>query len=213
MNNVILFYMKPVNRELSHRQRQALQTQQLIVEAAKLLFLEQGYGATTISAIAKRAGVAVSTVYAIYTNKRGILKAVRESWHQASGVRDLYQIANKETDPERRLELYAYATRRQWEEGTDMIAIYKGAASVDEEAASELQNALEGRRKSISAWLESSISLFRQDLKPEYILATYLALTQVELYQELVNTWGWTADDYEAWLARTLKQQFLETVS
>ena len=64
-----------------HRQRQALATQQLILETARALFLEQGYGITTIEAIAAAAGVAVSTVYAVYKNKRTLLKAIREAWH------------------------------------------------------------------------------------------------------------------------------------
>ena len=66
----------------SHRQRQALWTRRLIVDAARELFLERGYAATTMDAIAKEAGVAVSTVYAIYKNKRNILRAIREAWHE-----------------------------------------------------------------------------------------------------------------------------------
>ena len=57
---------------MTHRQRQALQTRRLISEAARDLFLERGYAATTMDAIAGEAGVAVSTVYAIFKNKRAI---------------------------------------------------------------------------------------------------------------------------------------------
>ena len=71
--------MKNVNPSTSHRQRQALATRQIILEAAHRLFLEQGYGSTTIEVISAEAGVAVSTVYGIYKNKRGILKAIREA--------------------------------------------------------------------------------------------------------------------------------------
>src|SRR5690349_5681045 len=107
--------MENVKKPLSYRQRQALVTQQLIVDAAQSLFLEQGYGATTIDAISARAGVAASTFYNIYKNKRGILKAIREEWHQESGQRELYNQALQEPDPQRRIELAAKATRRQWE--------------------------------------------------------------------------------------------------
>ena len=44
-----------------------------ISEAARALFVERGYTATTIEAIAKEAGVGISTVYAVYGNKREIL--------------------------------------------------------------------------------------------------------------------------------------------
>lgn len=52
--------MREASKEarLTHRQRQALWTRRLIVDAARELFLEQGYSATTIEAIAEEAGVA-----------------------------------------------------------------------------------------------------------------------------------------------------------
>src|SRR5690242_16155624 len=136
--------MDNVKKQLTHRQRQALATQQLIVDSARDLFLEQGYATTTIDAISARAGVAVSTVYAIFRSKRGILKAIREAWHLESRQRDIYDQARQETDPHRRLDLAAHATRRQWETGAAMTTIYESAAAVDPEAAAELQDALHG---------------------------------------------------------------------
>lgn len=201
--------MTDVKRALTHRQRQALETRRLIVRAAERLFLEQGYAVTTIEAIAAEAGVAGSTVYAIFKNKRGILGALRESWHQASQVRDIFERANREGDAAKRLEHYALGTRRQWETGAVMIAIYTGAAAVDPEAAAELRGALAGRRKNVGAWLEASLPLLRQDLTAEEITAIYLALTRAEVYGELVASWGWSPDAYEVWLADVLKQQLL----
>src|SRR5687767_11182338 len=55
------------------RSEQARETRRRILDAARELFLEQGYGATTISAIASRAGVAVQTVYAVFGSKRQLL--------------------------------------------------------------------------------------------------------------------------------------------
>ena len=201
--------MEKVKQSLTHRQRQALETQRLIVEAARDLFLEQGYTATTIEAISARAGVAVSTVYAIYKNKRGILKAIREAWHQESGQREFYQQAMQETDSQRRMERFARATRRQWETSAAMIAIYTGAASADAEAAAELHTALHGRRANITAFIQNSAALLRPDLSVERATAIYLALTRSEVYQELVEVAGWSPDEYEVWLAAVLKQQLL----
>ncbi len=193
----------------THRQRQAAETHRLILEAAQTLFLETGFGLTTMDAIAASAGVAVSTVYAIFTNKRGILKAIRERWHQASQVREHYDEALEKTDPAQRIALFARATRQQWEQGAAMMAIYASAAAVDAEAALEFQSALSGRRTNLGRWLESSAPLFWADLEPKRIIAIHLALTRPEVYLELVNEWGWTPDEYERWLAQTLEQQFL----
>src|SRR5215212_1202739 len=73
---------------LTHRQRQALETRRLIAEAAGRLFLERGYAATTMDAIGGEAGVAVSTVYAAFKNKRAILKEIRLAWHDRTRERD-----------------------------------------------------------------------------------------------------------------------------
>src|SRR5260370_18772308 len=123
---------------LPHRQRQALATRELIVDADCELFLAQGYIATTIEAISVRAGVAVSTVYAVFRNKRGILQAIRERWHQESGQRDIYRQALEQPDPRRRLELAAHATRRQGETGGAMKAIYQATAAADPDAAAKI---------------------------------------------------------------------------
>jgi AcrR family transcriptional regulator len=201
--------MENVKPSLTHRQRQALATQKLIMEAARELFLEQGYGATTIEAISARAGVAVSTVYAVFRNKRGLLKAIREEWHLESGQRDINQQALQESDPHRRLEMMAHATRRQWETGATMMTIYNSAAAIDPEAASELQEALHGRRTHLSTVINQMASMLRPNLTPGRAAAIYLSLTRPEVYQEFVNAFGWSPDEYEAWLAETLKQQLV----
>src|SRR5258705_6222071 len=50
------------------------QTRQRIVQAAGELFVERGYGATTLQGIADRAGVAVQTIYFAFGNKPSLLK-------------------------------------------------------------------------------------------------------------------------------------------
>ncbi len=201
--------MKNVKHPLSHRQRQALATRQLILDVARALFLEQGYGATTIEAISQQAGLAVSTVYSIYKNKRGILNAIREDWHAESEQREIYHTALHEYNAERRMDFAASATRRQWATGATLIAIYSGAAAVDLEAAAELNEALAGRRAYMTQFIHATAPMLRPDLSPERATAIYLALTCVEVYQELVEAAGWSPDDYERWLAAALKQQLL----
>ena len=71
-----------------------------------------------------------------------------------------------------------------------MIAIYQSAASVDAEAAAELQESLAGRRRGMEAFIRSSMSHLRPDLSVERASALYLALTRPEVYQELVDQWG-----------------------
>ena len=198
-----------VNKPLTHRQRQALATQRLIMETARALFLEQGYGVTTIEAIAAEAGVAVSTVYAVYKNKRTILKAIREAWHLESGQRDIYEQALRETDARRRMELAAHATRRQWESSAAMMLIYVSAAAVDPEAAAELKEAEDGRRRFMEAFIQQTEAMLRPAMNCAQGSAVYLSLTRPEVYRELVTVAGWSPDAYEHWLAEVLISQLL----
>ena len=60
----------------SRRKIAAEATQQVIVEAAAKLFVEQGYAATTITQIARESGVAVQTIYNSVGSKRELLSRV-----------------------------------------------------------------------------------------------------------------------------------------
>lgn len=51
-----------------------------IIEAATRLFTTEGYETTTIAEVAKKAGVAVGTVYLYFKNKQEILYAVKDDW-------------------------------------------------------------------------------------------------------------------------------------
>jgi AcrR family transcriptional regulator len=198
---------------LTHRQRQALETRRLIAEAAGKLFLERGYAATTMDAIAGEAGVAVSTVYAAFKNKRAILKEIRLAWHDRTHAREINAEAARHPDPERRLEMLASSNRRQWELGAGMVAIYQGAAAADREAAAELDEALRGRRAALDRIVEGIEEALRPGLDSARAAAILRALCRAEVYQELVEESGWSPDEYEAWLVTMLKTQLLSTTA
>jgi len=63
----------------SLRQRQALATRSAILRAAQERFESDGYEAAGIEDIAAAAGVAMPTVYKVFTNKRKLLAAVVEA--------------------------------------------------------------------------------------------------------------------------------------
>jgi AcrR family transcriptional regulator len=61
---------------LSRAERQRIQLQAEIIEAAFLEFSERGYHQTAISDIAKRLGIGHGTFYRHFENKRDILDKV-----------------------------------------------------------------------------------------------------------------------------------------
>src|SRR5919204_1663901 len=58
------------------RREQAAATRREILEAAERLFARDGYGATTMAAIAAEARVALKTVYVAFESKSGVLRAL-----------------------------------------------------------------------------------------------------------------------------------------
>jgi AcrR family transcriptional regulator len=205
--------MPDVNSQLksTHRQRQAQATRDMIVAAAQALFLEQGYICTTIDVIAERAGVATSTVYAIFGSKRGILRAIRDTWHERTNIREVINNSQQPANPAERLEQLAKATRRQWELGAEVTAIYTGAAAADPRAAAELTQALAGRREGLLGFARNLAPHLRQGLDTSHAAAILQALCMPEVFDELVRHSGWSADEYQAWLAKILKHEILET--
>ena len=58
------------------REQQAADTRRAVVEAARELFAAKGWAATGMRDIAAEADVAVETIYAHFSSKRGVLRAV-----------------------------------------------------------------------------------------------------------------------------------------
>jgi AcrR family transcriptional regulator len=207
----ILHIMSNVNNQtkLTHRQKQAQATRKMIVSAAQALFLEQGYICTTIESIAERAGVATSTVYAIFGSKRGILRAIRDSWHERTHIREVLASDQQSANPAERLEQLAAATRRQWEMGAEVTAIYTGAAAADPRAAAELTQALTGRRQGLQNFANSLAPHLRPGLDAPHAAAILQALCMPEVFDELVRHSGWSVDEYQSWLVEILKRELL----
>lgn len=181
----------------------------MIVDAARSLFLEQGYTGATIEAIAERADVAVSTVYAVFGSKRGILSAIRAAWHERTHIRDVTYGDLSDTPPGERVRMLAQGTRRQWELGSEVTAIYNGAASADPEAAAELKQALAGRRKGMENFASGLEPHLRPGLSAARAADLLMALCMPELYNQLVQHSGWTPEAYQSWLEQALLRELL----
>lgn len=203
--------MTNVNREirLSYRKQQALATRARIVAAAKQLFIANGYAATTIEAIAGEAGVAVSTVYAIFRNKRSVLGAICEAWLEEAQIRPLMEQALSEPDVHQRLKLAARWTRQQWERGTDVLPLLQAAAQDDPEVAAMLASWIADKSAAMTHFVASLEGMLRPGLDLRRASNLFDALTIPEVYRDLVHRCGWLPDDYEHWLADLLASQLL----
>src|SRR3954464_13549960 len=104
-------------------------TRRRIVTAAADLFLDQGYGATTLDQVAARAGVAVQTVYFHFGNKATLLKealdvaAVGDDEPVALMERSWIEDMIPDPDPVRIIELWTGGGREIFERVAPLLAI------------------------------------------------------------------------------------------
>lgn len=197
------------NGRPSLRQERAAVTRRRIADAALTLFSARGYGATTLAAVAMEAGVAVQTVYAVYGSKAGILRALRERVVSHPEADALFEDALAARDAGRKLELFARSIRRRWEDGLDIVAIHADAARIDPALHDEVEQVLGRRRAGIARLGRSLEHALPGSLDIARATAILDALTLPEIYVELVEIQRWTPEEFEAWLANSLRQQLL----
>jgi AcrR family transcriptional regulator len=95
------------------RRQQALATRRAVLDAARELFIQGGYVATTIDATAARAGVSPETVYATFKNKRALLSQLLDVAIAGDDApvpileRSWVQQLRDQADPQRRLQILA----------------------------------------------------------------------------------------------------------
>ena len=209
--------MEGVKRPVPDRQRtlraeRAEVTRRRIAAAARRLFARDGYGATTIRAIAVDAGVAVQTVYAVYGSKIRILDTLREGAMQEPEAGALFAAAMGEQAIPGRLELFARSIRQRWELAGDIVAIARDAATNDPAARAGVEETLRVRRAGIAGVARSLEPALRPGVDVARAAAILDALTIPEVYAELVDVHGWTPDEFEAWLGATLRHELLGAV-
>ncbi len=139
------------------REAQARETRRSILEAALELFVANGYAATTIPAISARAGFAVQTVYAVFGNKRELLRQLIESTITGDDEplpiteRPEAQAVEAEPSARRRAELDAALSRSITERVAPIVRVAGEAAASDPELAAMMEAVKAARRQEMIA--------------------------------------------------------------
>jgi AcrR family transcriptional regulator len=191
------------------RDERAAVTRRRIADAARSLFRSRGYGATTLQAVADEAGVAVQTVYAVYGSKAGILHELRDTVLRQPVADALFEEALHEDKAEAKLKLFARSIRRRWEFVHDVVEIHSDAAATDASVRGGVEQVLERRRAGIDRFARTLEGQLAAGIDVAYASAVIDALTLPEVYAELTDVGRWDADEFEEWLARSLKNQLL----
>jgi AcrR family transcriptional regulator len=196
---------------VNRRQQQAQATRDLICREAERLFLENGYVATTIDAIAREAGVAVQTIYNSVGNKAAILNTVLErevTGTDATVTVSQIMIARVAAAPDLRAAVQVLADWMVEFNGRagGVFAILKQAAAVDPEVNSLDRTRSKRRRHNY----ERAAAQFRErgaiaeGVTDAEAAASIWAIGHPDVYTALVVESGWTVDAYARWVSRAL---------
>jgi AcrR family transcriptional regulator len=208
-------------RERGRGQARTRLARRAVVAAARELFLERGYAATTIDAVSKVADVPPATVYRLFASKPGILKALLDTSiggdDQPLAVPDRPGVAAlfAEPDPARLLAGFAGVTTAINQRSHDVYRILVSAAGSDP-AAAELLGQVQQQRDQgqgqIALVLAQNRAL-RPGLDESGAADLIHALMAPELYRLLVIDRHWTTERYQQWLTTTLTQQLIRPAS
>lgn len=188
-----------------------------VVAAARALFVERGYAATTIEAISERSDVPPATVYRLFATKLGILTALLDA--SVDGTEDAVALADQpaatallaEPDPAARLAGFAAICREVNARTEPVYRILVSAAASDADA-NALLTRLGKRRDTGQRLIGRSLAeadALRPPLRERDAADVVHALMSPEVYRLLVIDRGWSPQRYEQWLARTLTEQLL----
>lgn len=200
------------------RQARTRRTRAAVVEAARSLFLERGYSATTIEAISERSDTPQATVYRLFSSKLGILKAVLDvsivGDDEAVAMLDRPHVRALLSDQEPKHQLAGFAAllRDVMARVASVHRTLAEAARADKDAASLLaeiaRQRQEGQRR-IARSLARSNAL-RPDLRERDAADLIYTLASPEVYCLLVFDRSWSGERYEQWLHRILVEQLLK---
>jgi AcrR family transcriptional regulator len=195
------------------RADQAQRTRRRVLEAARDLFVDQGYAATTVASVADRAGVSPETIYLTLGGKRGLLEGVMDiTWHRDPATDDeaWRRMVGALPDAARRLaELVDYSCRIL-ARTRPIHAIIRGAADKEAFAAELGHRLLQQRLRDQTERIQRFLAA---DLAPELSVTEagerYCALASPELYSLITIDLGWTADRHRDWLTALLRTELL----
>jgi AcrR family transcriptional regulator len=205
----------------SRREAAALETRRAIVDSAHRLFLEKGYGGTSLTDVAEAAGVSVQTLYAQLGSKRVLLKEVLDvaiaGDHEPVAIRDRPAVAAIEAEPDgvtklRLLAQMATTIAARYEPVDRMI---RSAAAVDPDVDEQLEQAERGRLAGMGEFAQHlhDAGVLRQGLTVEEAGQRIWSLHGALLYRQLHVVLGWSHEHVADFIADLLVAALLPPAS
>jgi AcrR family transcriptional regulator len=199
------------------RAEKARQTRRAILEAARDLFVERGYGATALQDIADLAGYAVQTIYFTFGNKRTVLKelgdftiagddepvpTMERAWFRAA--------VGAETAAEQ-LQQMVHGARGILERFAPLAEVMRTAATIEPEISGLWNHDADPRYTVYATAARALVAKpgVRTGLSAEEAADVLFALLSPELYLIVVRDRGWPPERWAEWALQLLRTQLL----
>jgi AcrR family transcriptional regulator len=190
------------------------ETRRRVVDAARELFLERGYVATTMADIAREAGVALQSVYTAGQSKADLLHLVTDlavagdSQEVMLVDRPVYATVAAEPDPARQIEMFAGLIATTMERLAPVWITYREAAAVDPKAAANLVAAHRRRHETFRTLVRM---VPEQHLRNGHDQSadTAWAVGSIDVFLLLRTILEWNATQYANWLRDVLLDQLV----
>lgn len=190
------------------RQQAACRNRAAILAVGRELLFRDGYQATTVRAVAERAGVSPETLYKAFGGKPGLVKALwdvtlaGDDEPLAMAERPQLQAVLATRDAHAKLSLYAAFVRGVHERLAALSALL---AQAGPEVGQVLALSEEERMTGVSAFVAhlADTGVLPPDTDTARLADSWWALTGPHLYTQLTDR-GWDTHTYEVWLTGML---------
>jgi AcrR family transcriptional regulator len=196
----------------SLREAQARRTRQRVLDAATAVFLDRGYGAATIRAIAAQAKVSVPTVEALFGTKARLLKAAidvaiaGDDEPVAVLDRSWAADARKAGTGEEFLSVVAgVVAAAQARSAGLVLAVFEGSARDRE--LEQVAEQMVAQRAVTAAWIVEGVNRvapLREGCSSEEAIDTVWLLMDPAVFDRLTRRRNWTPEQYEHWFSRSV---------
>ena len=200
--------VKPKRRyDSTGRQAQARRNRQAILDATQRQFLEGGYAATTIAAVAAEAGVSVETIYKAFGGKPGLVRAIYDRGlvgpEPVPAYRRADELRERETDPRAIMRNWGTIASEVSSVVSPIERLVRAAAASDHDMAALLQahNDLRERRARHHARFLKERGYLREGVSVAQATDILWTCTSDELYDLLVTQRGWSPPRFARFLA------------
>jgi AcrR family transcriptional regulator len=201
---------KPVKEkrtyDASGRQAQAAANRRAVIAAAGALFLRDGYGRTTIAAIAKAAGVSPETIYATFGSKAELLHRV---WDVTVGGDDEEVLFHErpeaqeilaEPDLRIRFRRQAHLSAATAERIGPFLLMAQSASGAEPAAAAMVEEMGRQRLEGLGYVAKAAAATGQLAVSEDECRDVLWTTTDGMLWHRFVRERGWAQDRYATWL-------------